>query len=156
MGKSRFSLPLTIKSPFNKCGIIRCPYREGGDPYVAETLPTQGNSPLQGRLLTPVPGKTLNCPTSSGCWQISHLPEQVADIISEVDGKQVLTLLMELQDALADHKSSEPVRFLFQRIDSWRFLALWVGASFKEGSQDYLLTKPYNNSSKTLRSKIIE
>ena len=45
------------------------------------------------------------------------------DIISEIDGKPARTI-WDMQHALALHTPRTPIRFLFQRSDMWRFMAL--------------------------------
>jgi len=50
---------------------------------------------------------------------------ETGDIISEVNGKPVITL-EDLENSLAAHEPGEPIRLLFRRIGTWRFTTLPV------------------------------
>jgi len=45
------------------------------------------------------------------------------DIITEVDGKAIRTL-KDLEELLAVHESHMPVRLLFRRVGTWRYLTI--------------------------------
>ncbi|WP_168205877.1 PDZ domain-containing protein [Geobacter sp. FeAm09] len=45
------------------------------------------------------------------------------DIISEVDGRPTRTI-RELTETLAAHEARTPIRLLFRRVGTWRYLAL--------------------------------
>lgn len=58
------------------------------------------------------------------------------DIISELDGKATRTL-GDLEDALAEHQAQTPVRVLFRRVGTWRYLAIPFEEIALEEGQDY-------------------
>jgi S1-C subfamily serine protease len=60
---------------------------------------------------------------------------ETGDIISEVDGKATRTL-KDLEDLLAAHEPQMPVRLLFRRVGTWRYLAILPDELASEVGQD--------------------